>query len=56
MRKCTYENDYSAVKVSNLLRDESYIEIKQEILCNGRWIEEMQLVEDGWKGIALQFV
>ena len=56
MRRCTYGNDYSAVKASNLLRDDCYITIKQEIQHNGRWTEEMQIEEDEVKNIALQFV
>lgn len=56
MENCTYSNDYSAVKASNLLRDEIYITIKQEILNNGRWTETMQLMEEELKSISLQFM
>lgn len=56
MRKCTYGNDYSAVKASNLLRDDTYIRVRQEIIHNGRWTEEMQLEEEELKNISLQFV
>lgn len=56
MRKCTYGNDYSAVKASNLLRNESYINIKQEIMHNGSWTEEMQLLEEEIRNISFQFV
>lgn len=56
MRKCTYDNDYSAVKASNLLRNDTYIRIKQDIIRNGRWTEEMQLEEEELRSISLQFV
>lgn len=56
MRKCTCDNDYSAVKASNFLRNDTYIRIKQDIIRNGRWTEEMQLEEEELRSISLQFV
>ena len=56
MEKCTYNNDYSAVKASNLLNDEVYIWIKQSISDNGRWTVEMQQIEEELQKILLQFI
>ena len=56
MKKCTCNNDYSAVKASNMLEDELYLSIKQIIIENGRWDSAMEQVEEEMKNISLQFV
>lgn len=56
MEKCTYSNDYSAIKASNFLRDEIYLKIKQVIMNNDRWTPEMVTLEEELKNISLLFV
>jgi len=56
MENCTYSNEYAAVKASNLLRDEVYISIKQDILRDGKWTESMQQMEEELENVSVQFV
>lgn len=56
LNKCTVSNAYSAVKASNILVDEYYINIRQIIINNGRWDNAMIELEEDIKQIAFRFV
>lgn len=56
LNKCTVNNSYSAVKASNMLVDECYLNIRQIIMDNGEWNDAMIELEDEIKQIALEFV
>ena len=54
--KCTVSNAYSAVKASNMLVDEYYINIRQIIMNSGLWDNAMVELEEDIKQIAFRFV
>lgn len=56
MSKCTKENSYAAVKATNMLDDDCYIEIKNFLMREGQWTDKLQEFEDEMKQISLQFV
>lgn len=55
LNRCRADNSYSAVKASNLLIDECYINIRQIIMDNGQWNESMAELEGEIRRIALRF-
>lgn len=56
MKKCTFDNSYSAVKATNMLLDETYANIKEMLQEEGAWTERFEETESQMKSIALQVV
>ncbi len=56
MSKCTKENSYAAVKATNMLDDDCYIEIKERLIQAGQWTDKLKAFEVEMKQISLQLV
>lgn len=56
MSKCTKENSYAAVKATNMLDDDCYIEIKKFLIQEGQWTDKLKTFEDEMKQISLRLV
>lgn len=56
MEKCMKENSYSAVKATNMLNDDMYIEVKEILKKNEAWTSKLEEMEQEMKEIALQIV
>lgn len=56
MENCLPDTAYAAVKATNLLNDESYNAIKNILIAESQWTDDMKDVEIGIEEIALKLV
>lgn len=56
MRKCTSDNSYAAVKATNMLDDDCYMNIKKMLKEKDRWTIKIQELEGELKRIALRLI
>jgi len=56
MRRCTADNSYAAVKASNMLDDNCYLDIREFLKGEGRWTVKFEELEEEMRKISLRFV
>ena len=56
LQNCKRENTYAAVKASNMLDDDCYLQIRQYMQNEDKWTDRLQELEDELREIALQFI
>lgn len=56
MEKCTAENSYAAIKATNILNDETYLELKTYFQKLGVWNHTFTKLESDLEKIALELV
>ena len=56
MEECLPEKSYAAIKSTNILNDESYKIIKDIIVAEGQWTDELKEIETELKKISLKLL
>lgn len=56
MQRCTVDSPYSAVKATNMLDDNCYLDIRRFLKEEGKWTNKLEELEEEMEKIALRFI